>query len=132
MRNTTIRDLNPKVLYHFTCRFNLNEILQDMYLNLTESNFSLERMGMFPVVWMTTMDTPDNHGLLFDPNMPDYINKTYIRFTIRWKPHFKQWDKWSDEKGMDKDIKQALIDSASATETYKSWYVSERNFNLLN
>ena len=38
----------------------------------------------------------------------------------------KQWDEWSNAKGMDKGIKQVLIDTATAEVTYKSWYVSEQ------
>lgn len=114
------------VLYHYTCKYHLPSIAKTRYLSLTESNFTFKQAGMFPVVWLTDSPTPDNMGLLFDANMPDDLNKTYIRFTIRKKEYMKQWDKWSDSKGMDKEQKQNLIASASAEKAYKSWYVSER------
>ena len=37
-----------------------------------------------------------------DNNIPDVLNNTHIRFTIRNRPFIKQWDAWSDAKGMDK------------------------------
>ena len=119
-------DAAPKVLYHFTCRFHLPEIAQRGYLNLTTSNFDFTNPKKHPVVWLTSLPTPENNGLLFDPNMPDEFNKTYVRFTVRKRPYMKQWDQWSTEKGMDANTKRALIASASAEETYQSWYVAER------
>jgi len=99
--------------------------MESGYLNLTASNFSFEQKK-HPVVWLTDLPTPDNHGLLIDKNIPDDLNKTHIRFTIRNRPFIKQWDAWSDAKGMDKQQKQFMITSASAEDTYKSWYVSEQ------
>ena len=114
------------VLYHYTCSYLLPSIMKARYLTLTRSNFSLDNMRLFPVVWLTDSPMPDIMGLLFDPNIPDDLNKTRIRFTIRKKKYMKQWDEWSDSKGMDKQLKQALIASASAENTYMSWYVSEQ------
>jgi len=37
----------------------------------------------------------------------------------------RRWLEWSEEKGIDESMKQALIASASAEETHKTWYVSE-------
>jgi len=87
-------------IYHFTCPYLLPSILKSGYLTLTDSNFSFERAGMFPVVWLTDLPKPDNMGLLFDSNMPDDLNKTHIRFTIRKRPYMKRWDEWSVSKGM--------------------------------
>lgn len=115
-----------EVLYHFTCSYALSSIMKSRFLTLTESNFSFEKAGMFPVVWLTDSPEPDNMGLLFDPGMPDDLNKTHIRFTIRKKRFMQRWDEWSDSKGMDKLQKQYLISSASAEDTYMSWYVSEQ------
>ena len=115
-----------KILYHYTCQYNLPAILKSRYLSLTESNFSFEKAGLYPVVWLTDLPTPDNMGLLFDTNIPDDLNKTHIRFTINKKSYMKKWDEWSDLKGMDKSQKQFLIGSAGAENTYKSWYVSEQ------
>lgn len=116
----------PKVFYHYTCSFHLPAIIKSGFLTLTDSNFSFVQSGLFPVVWLTDSPTPDNHGLLFADNMPDDLNKTHIRFTIRSRPYIKQWDAWSDAKGMDKEIKQALINAAAAEDTYKNWYISEQ------
>ena len=35
------------------------------------------------------------------------------------------WDKWSDIKGINKTLKENLIETANAAETFKTWYVSE-------
>jgi len=100
--------------------------MQTKHISLTTSNFDLANLGLFPVVWLTDSYEPDNMGLLFDPNIPDEFNKTYIRITVMKQPYMKLWDKWSDEKDMDKKLKEVLIKSASADKTYKTWYVSER------
>jgi len=115
-----------KILYHYTCQYHLPAILKSRYLSLTESNFSFEKAGLYPVVWLTDLPMPDNMGLLFDTNIPDNLNKTHIRVTIKKKPYMKKWDEWSDLKGMDKQQKQFIITSASAEDTYKSWYISEQ------
>lgn len=121
---------HPKVLYHFTSLFHLNRILPSKWITTTESNLALSQSVSPRVVWMTDMQTPDQHGLLFQDNMPDELNKTFYRISIRWKDHFRLWDKWSEEKGMDPEIKQALIEAAGAERTYKSWYVSEKNIPI--
>lgn len=118
------------VLYHYTCPYLLPFILKSGYLTLTESNFSFEKIGMFPVVWLTDSPTPDNMGLLFDAGMPDDLNKTHIRLTLRKKSYMKRWDEWSDANGMDREQKQILISAASAENTCKSWYVSEQAIPL--
>jgi len=64
-------------------------------------------------------------GLLFRDDMPDYLNKTYVRFTIRKKPSMRNWLEWSIEKGMDEDLRQVIIATALAEETHKTWYVAE-------
>ena len=61
-----------KVFYHFTCSYLLNAIMESGYINLTASNFSLEEKK-YPVVWLTDLPTPDNHGLLIDNNIHDFI-----------------------------------------------------------
>lgn len=114
------------VYYQYSCKYLLPAIIKSGFLALTESNFSFEQAGLFPVVWLTNSPTPDNNGLLFDDNMPDDLNKTHIRFTIRNRPYIKRWDEWSDSKGMDKNQKQLLIHTASAEDTYKNWCISEQ------
>jgi epoxyqueuosine reductase QueG len=116
----------PKALYHFTCSAFLNEIFVSRYLKLSTSNLRLDKLDMFPVVWLTDSPNPENMGLLFQDDMPDFLNKTLVRFTLRKKPYMKQWIEWSEEKGIDESTKQVLIATASAKETYNTWYVSEQ------
>ena len=60
----------------------------------------------------------------------DELNKTFYRISIRWNNHFKLWDKWSAETGIKPETKQAIIETAEAHETYKSWYISEHNIPI--
>ena len=117
-------------LYHFTCRFHLTTILAERRISLTTSNFNLEDLSLYPVVWLTSSPMPDNMGLLFDKNIPDEFNKTHIRIAMFKESYMKQWDEWSKNKGMDKATKQILIDSANAQDTYATWYISEREIPL--
>lgn len=96
----------------------------------TESNLTLSQSDSTRVVWMTNLSTPNNHGLLFQDTMPDELNKTFYRISIRWNNHFKLWDKWSTETGIKPEIKRAIIETAGAQETYKSWYISENNIPI--
>ena len=114
-----------EVLYHFTCTALLDEILASRYLKLSTSNLREDKLALSPVVWLTDSHNPNNMGLVFQPGTPDFFNKTYVRFTIRKKPYMRRWLEWSEEKGIDEGMKQALIASASAEETHKTWYVSE-------
>ena len=122
--------IDDDFLYHFTCRYHLLSILSERRLSLTTSNFTFDNLSLYPVVWLTTSPTPDNMGLLFDKNIPDEFNKTHIRIALFKEPYIEPWDVWSDRKGMDKATKQILIDTANAQETYKTWYVSEREIPL--
>ena len=121
---------NDDYIYHFTCRFHLLSILAERRLSLTTSNFSLDNLSLYPVVWLTDSPTPDNMGLLFDKNIPPELNKTHIRLALFKEPYMKHWDEWSESKSMDKAAKQILISTANAKETYKTWYVSEREIPL--
>lgn len=116
-----LTSVHPKVLYHFTSLFHLNRILTSKWITTTESNLTFSQSVSPRVVWMTDMSTPANHGLLFQDNMPVDLNKTFYRISIRWKKHFRLWDEWSDEKGIDPEIKRDIIESAGAQDTYKSW-----------
>lgn len=125
-----LRSTHPEVLYHFTSLFHLNRILTSKWMTTTESNFTFSQSNSTYVVWMTDMQTPNHHGLLFQDTMPDELNKTFYRISIRWKKRFLLWDKWSEEKGIDTETKRAIIETAGAQDTYKSWYVSERNIPI--
>lgn len=115
----------PKVLYHFTCMAFVSEILNTRYLKPSYSNLRADNLSLHPVVWLTASPTPNNMGLLFDSNIPDCFNKTFVRVTVRKKPTMKRWLEWSAEKGIDEVMKQALIATAAAEETHKTWYVAE-------
>jgi len=114
----------PEALYHFTCEAFLHEILSTRYLKLSTSNFDLNNPGLHPVVWLTSSPCPANMGLLFRDDMPDELNKTHVRITIRKKPYMKLWLDWCKGKGMDEKLRQILIATAKAEETHKTWYVS--------
>lgn len=116
---------DSKVLYHYTCTAFLSEILRTRYLKPSTSNYSLSDLSLYPVVWLTSSPTPDNMGLLFRNDMPDDLNKTHVRFTIRKKPSMRNWLEWSIEKGMDEDLRRVLITTALAEKTHKTWYVAE-------
>ena len=113
------------ILYHFTSPLFLSSILISKYIALTESNLNISD-GNCGVVWLTSSPDSNNHGLKFDKSLPAEYDKTRIRITLPHKTAFKQWDKWSDTKGMDKGYKEALICTANAEETYKTWYISEK------
>ena len=115
----------PKVVYHFTSPLWLLSILISKFIALTESNLNTPD-GNCGVVWLTSSPDSNNHGLKFDKSLPVEYVKTRIRITLPHKATFKHWDKWSDMKGMDKGYKEALICTASAEETYKTWYISEK------
>jgi len=122
--------IHSEIFYHYTCSYLLPAIIRSGFIDPSESNFTFEKRNQFPVVWLTNSPTPDNHGLLFDENVPEDLNKTHIRFTIYKRPYIKLWDQWSDAKNMDKQQKQILINSASAETTYKNWYISEKAIPL--
>lgn len=52
------------IIYHYTCKLLLPEIVRKGYLTLTASNFNIEKPNMYSVVWLTTAATPENMGLL--------------------------------------------------------------------
>jgi len=114
----------PEIIYHFTSPLGLSAILRSRYITLTESNLNI-REGNCGVVWLTSSPDVKNHGLKFDENIPAELDKTSIRISLPNRPSFKHWDEWSDRKGIASDYKEALISSANAEETYKTWYISE-------
>lgn len=121
---------HPEVLYHFTSLYHLNRILSSKWIKTTESNLTFSQSVSPCVVWMTDLSLPENHGLLFQDTIPDELNKTFYRISIRWNNRFRLWDKWSAETGIEPEIKRAIIETAGAQETYKSWYISEHNIPI--
>ena len=114
----------PEAIYHFTSFAGLSAILRTKHIALTESNLN-NRENNNGVVWLTSSPDPVNHGLKFDNTIPAEHDKTRIRIMIPRKNEFRQWDEWSENKGMDAHYKKALIASADAEETHKTWYISE-------
>ena len=110
----------PEIIYHFTSPVGLAEILWSRYISLTESNLNI-REGNCGVVWLTSSPDPKNNGLKFDDAIPAQYDKTSIRISLPYKEVFRQWDEWSDSKGMDKGYKEILIGTANAEETYRMW-----------
>ncbi len=121
---------HPEVLYHFTSLFHLNRILTSRWIMKTESNLTVSEFVSPRVVWMTDLSTSNNHGLIFQDTMPDELNKTFYRISIRWNNHFRLWDKWSEEKDITPETKRVIIETAGAQDTYKSWYISEHNIPI--
>ena len=116
----------PQVLYHYTCEFHLGSIVRSGMLTLTDNNLFVPQSDNRAVVWMTSSDTTDNHGLKFADYLPEELDKTRYRFTIQMQPHFKRWIDWCDELGIPEEARQNLILSANAENTYQTWYISER------
>ena len=115
-----------KMLYHYTSSFGLSGILNAGYIAVF--NNALENNS--GVVWLTSSSEPENHGLKYYDDMPAEFDKTSIRLSVPHKPTFENWDAWSVKKGMDKTLKQILIETAAAEETYLTWYISENEIPL--
>ena len=116
----------PHVLYHYTCEFHLGSIVRSGMLSLTDNNSFVRQGDGHPVVWMTSAENADNHGLKFDECIPTEFDKTRYRFTIKTQPHFIRWIDWCDNLGIPEESRRCLIESAHAEESYLTWYVSEK------
>ncbi len=119
----------PDMLYHFTSSRHLPMILEAGFLKLTESNYSFDCAGMYPVVWMVDTFEVDGHknGLNDDELLAYGQDKTEIRFSIPMMPHFEPWTKWcSATRRMKWRDRDALIQAADAEETHRYWWVSEK------
>ena len=126
----TMQDIQNagNVLFHYTCQYHLNSIFDAGKITTTESNFSLEESGLYPVVWLTSSLSPDNMGLNYVDGIPPDIDKTRIRLTILKSSNMIPWDEWSKKKGMDEQARQVLIETADASkQSYTTWWVSSRN-----
>jgi uncharacterized protein YdhG (YjbR/CyaY superfamily) len=119
----------PEVLYHFTSPMWFAEILRTGRILLTENNLN-NRKENGGVVWLTSSPDAANQGLKFNAGIPAELDKTSIRITLPYKEFFLHWDEWSDGKGIDKGFKSALILSAHAEETHKTWYISEQEISV--
>jgi hypothetical protein len=122
---------NPKMLYHFTSRYHLPFILQSGYLDITESNYSFTKAGLYPVVWLTEDYEIDEvkNGLSFGE--AGEVSKAEIRFSIPMQPHFERWSTWSRYTRKMKQIDwMTLVTSIGAGETHRQWWVSEKTIPL--
>jgi len=119
----------PEILYHFTSCRHLPLILEAGFLKLTESNHNLNRLGMYPVVWLTDSYEVDGrkNGLNDDFTLSHGQDKTEIRFHIPIQPHFEKWSVWSRlTREMKKSHWDSLISAGNSWETYQQWWVSEK------
>ena len=128
--NNQLNAKDPVLLYHFTCEMHLPMIARTGELKPSESNAFCSKAR--DVVWMTSLPTPENNGLIFADGIPDDLNKTFVRFTIYRRRTMISWLEWTTKVGMSKEMMDILIHTANAEETHKFWYVSEESVTSRN
>ncbi len=132
------------MLYHFTSRWHLQQILKDGYLKLTPSNlkepYDLQIINgkaisstdnIKPVVWLTTVEEFEkaaNCGI-----SGASVDKTEARIEIDTSKYplqaFYKWDKWAIKNGTDIQWFELLKKTAPE---WKTFYVSEHPIKILN
>ena len=131
-----------KYLYHYTSRYQVEQIIEAGYLKLTPSNLikpvdlkiiknedgnydavSAISDSVKPVVWLTDSLDMSGHGLenASDPNF-----KKRIRITIPMKDSYKWWVTWAERNRMNKKWFKAF----TSGKRYGTWYVSEEIITL--
>lgn len=129
-------------LYHYTSRYQVEQIIESGYLKLTPSNLikpvDLRRVkyedgnyGMVseisdhikPVVWMTDSLDMSGHNLEC-PNNPNL--KKGVRITVPMKESYKWWVTWAERNRMNKSWFKAFTHGTR----YGTWYVSEEPITL--
>lgn len=116
------------ILYHFTAKLYLPEILSDGYLRVAESNLSISRRRAGPdVVWLTKNQDPGMHSGWSKPQdwLPESIraDKTEIRFKVDVPSRAAQkWWTWARGRGIDERWARDLAAAGGSN----SWYVIER------
>lgn len=129
-------------LYHYTSRYQAEQIIESGYLKLTPSNLIkpvdlkiIKREdGIYdavsaisdpvkPVVWLTDSLDATGHGLE-NPKAPDI--KKRIRITVPMKESYKWWVTWAERNRMNKKWFKAL----TCGKRYGTWYVSEEAIML--
>ena len=114
------------VLYHFTCKEHLEEILSSQYLKLTDSNIitpdgtlETERRSQAykPVVWLTDSEYSNNIGL-----EGSVVDKTEIKITVLKKDYMVRWEDWGPQKEMEKAWRRRFC----RNQKISSWYISEQ------
>ena len=126
-----------KNLYHYTSRYQAEQIIQSGYLKLTPSNlikpvdlrlvrYEDGNYGMVsdisdpikPVVWLTDSLDVSGHGLEAF-NAPNF--KKRIRITVPMKDSYKWWVTQAEKNRMNKKWFKAF----TYGKRYGTWYVSE-------
>ena len=117
-----------EVLYHFTSRYHLPLILNDGFLNLTESNLREPLPGQKtanifdskdlykPVVWLSRTADAGNCAV-----MSASVDKSEILITLREREHYQNWTIWSKSNR----IKNSWAKRLTSAYNPNSWYVSE-------
>ena len=124
-------------LYHYTSRYQAEQIIESGYLKLTPSNLikpvDLKKVrredgiydfvseisdGVKPVVWLTDSLDASGHGLEILKN-PDI--KKRIRITVSMKESYKWWVTWAERNRMNKK----WFKDFTYGKRYGTWYVSE-------
>lgn len=131
-----------KNLYHYTSRYQVEQIIEAGYLKLTPSNLikpvdlkivrnadgnydavSAISDPVKPVVWLTDSLDTSGHGLE-NSTAPDF--KKRIRITIPMKDSYKWWVTWAERNRMNKSWFKAF----TRGKRYGTWYVSEEPITL--
>lgn len=129
-------------LYHYTSRYQAEQIIESGYLKLTPSNLikpvDLKKVrcedGNYeyvsaisdpvkPVVWLTDSLETSGHGLENETS-PNF--KKRIRITIPMKDSYKWWLTWAEKNRMNKSWFKAF----TRGKRYGTWYVSEEPITL--
>lgn len=117
---------STEVLYHYSCKERLFEILSSGYLKLTCSDIimpdgtleaELKAAAYHPVVWLTDSLSAEKMGL-----DGCAYNKKAIRFTVRKTADMEKWTEWEPQWEMRHEWKQAYCKGLN----WKSWYISEK------
>lgn len=131
-------------LYHYTSRYQAEQIVDAGYLKLTPSNLIKpvdlrivkQEDGKYgaistisdpvkPVVWLTDSLDMSGHNLEC-PHDPNF--KKRIRITIPMKDSYKWWVTWAEQNRMNKKWFKAF----TRGKRYGTWYVSEEAILLEN
>lgn len=129
-------------LYHYTSRYQVEQIIKSGYLKLTPSNLikpvDLKKVRLEdgnyeyvsaisdpvkPVVWLTDSLDTEGHGIE-NPQDPNF--KKRIRITIPMKDSYKWWLTWAEKNRMNKNWFKAF----TCGKRYGTWYVSEEVITL--
>lgn len=108
------------ILYHFTSAWHLPQILEDGYIDVTESNLSQHREHAGPdVAWFTK--SPTVAGTTFLRGCS--VDKTEVRFIVDVPGgEVQKWWTWARRRGIEPRWAKGLAAAGGSA----SWYVIER------